>query len=43
MKKKFEDLEIGDQLEQTNAHCVIYGSDKYDPKQVRRVAIVTHI
>ena len=45
MTKKFDDIQIGDQLE-LPAHrgAIIYGGDETrDPNRVVRVAIVTHI
>lgn len=45
MAKRFEEIEVGDQLEMTAGHgCRIYGADKeFNPDMVVQVSIVTHI
>jgi hypothetical protein len=45
MGKKFEELEVGDQLEmRLGKQSIVYGGGPdYDPNKVCRVAIVTHI
>lgn len=45
MAKKFEDIEVGDQLElRLGSQSIIYGAGAgYDPNKVCRVAVVTHI